>query len=91
MSTSKKNLLKSKILNFVSYLEGRGANTDKMHQIKALSVERILNIYVSNATKLTDIDKAAIELIDNLDIIRSDEVIKTITLYLVMFIDLMNL
>ena len=91
MSTSKKNLFKSKILNFVSYLEGRGANTDKMHQIKALSVERILNIYVSNASKLNDINKAAIDLIDALQIIRSDEVIKTITLYLAMFIDLMNL
>ena len=91
MSTSKKNLFKSKILNFVSYLEGRGANTDKMHQIKALSVERILNIYVSNSSKLNDINKAAIDLIDALQIIRSDEVIKTITLYLAMFIDLMNL
>jgi hypothetical protein len=91
MSTSKKMLLKSKIVNFVNYLEGKGANTDKMQQIKALSVERILNLYVSNATKFSDIDKAAMELIDNLDIIRTDEVVKTVTLYLVMFIELMNI
>ena len=91
MSTSKKILLKSKIVNFVNYLEDKGANTDKMQQIKALSVERILNLYVSNASQFTDINKSAIDLIDNLDIIRSDEVVKTIVLYLTMFTELMNL
>ena len=91
MSTSKKLLLKSKIVNFVNYLESRDANKEKMQQIKALSVERILNLYVSNASQFTDINKSAIDLIDNLDIIRSDEVVKTIVLYLTMFTELMNL
>ena len=61
-----------------------------MQKIKALSVERILNIYVNNATKFTDINKAAIDLIDALQIIRSDEVVKTIALYLSMFTEILN-
>ena len=92
MTMSKRQIIHQKYKNFTLFLRGISKESDKINQIEQLSVEQLIQGYVTYNAKFKNLSDSAKEIVEILNIDKEDtESLQKITKYLEFFKEVLEM
>ena len=92
MTMTKRQIIHQKYKNFTLFLRGISKESDKKNQIEQLSVEQLIQGYVTYNSKFKNLTDSAKEIIEILNIDKEDtESLQKITKYLEFFKEILEM
>ena len=92
MTMTKRQIIHQKYKNFTLFLRGISKESDKINQIEQLSVEQLIQGYVTYNAKFKNLTDSAKEIVEILNIDKEDtESLEKITKYLEFFKEILEM
>ena len=92
MTMTKRQIIHQKYKNFTLFLRGISKESDKINQIEQLSVEQLIQGYVTYNAKFKNLTDSAKEIVEILNIDKEDtESLQKITKYLEFFKEILEM
>ena len=92
MTMTKREIIHQKYKNFTLFLRGISKESDKINQIEQLSVEQLIQGYVTYNAKFKNLTDSAKEIVEILNIDKEDtESLQKITKYLEFFKEILEM
>ena len=92
MTITKRQIIHQKYKNFTLFLRGISKESDKINQIEQLSVEQLIQGYVTYNAKFKNLTDSAKEIVEILNIDKEDtESLEKITKYLSFFKEILEM